>query len=67
MTVGGSLFEQKELENLNKAVAKSNKVTEFNKMRQDEVFYNNQAKSERAQLVASRVENAMRAQRKQSI
>ena len=67
MTVGGSLLEQKELENLNKAVAKSNKVTEFNKMRQDEVFYNNQAKSERAQLVASRVENAMRAQRKQSI
>ena len=36
-------------------------------MRQDEVFYNNQAKSERAQLVASKVENAMRAQRKQSI
>ena len=61
MTVGGSLLEQKELENLNKAVAKSNKVTEFNKMRQDEVFYNNQAKSERAQLVASKVENVMRA------
>ena len=33
MTVGSSLLEQKDLENLNKAVAKSNKVTEFNKMR----------------------------------
>ena len=41
MTVGSSLLEQKDLENLNKAVAKSNKVTEFNKMRQDEVFFNN--------------------------
>ena len=67
MTVGGSIFEQKELEYLNKAVAKSNKVTEFNKMRQDDVLYNNQAKSERAQLVASRVENAVRAKRKESI
>ena len=61
LTVGGSLFEQKELENLNKAVAKSNKVTEFNKMRQDEVYFSNQAKSERAQMVASKVEDAMRA------
>ena len=36
-------------------------------MKQDEVFYNNQARSERAQMVASKVEDAMRAQRKQSI
>ena len=49
------------MEHLNKAVAKSNKVTEFNKMKQDEVFYNNQVRSERAQMVASKVEDAMRA------
>ena len=36
-------------------------------MKQDEVFYNNQVRSERAQMAASKVEDAMRAQRKQSI
>ena len=36
-------------------------------MKQDEVFYNNQVRSERAQMVASKVEDAMRSQRKQSI
>ena len=36
-------------------------------MKQDEVFYNNQARSERAQIAASKVEDAMRAKRKQSI
>lgn len=57
-SVGGSLIEQKELENLNKVVAKSNKISEFNKMRQDEVFYNNQAKTERAQQTALKIEQA---------
>ena len=38
---GAGAFEQKEIERLNKVVAKQQKITEFSKQKQEEANYHN--------------------------
>ena len=66
-SVSGSQSEAIELERLNKLVAKTQKMQEFSKIKEDEAAYISQHRGERAQAIQQRVEQAKRQQRKQNL
>ena len=66
-TFGASMQEEKEIQRLNKVVAKQQKISDCIKFKQEEAQYNNEKRGEKAKINAEKVERAKKTQRRQMI